>query len=149
MTVGQDADLSLTNGIYDFQIDSNGDILTKDFFDTSLLMSLFCERRASASEMPNSELRRGWIGNESTPDFEIGSKLWLYSQARVTRTTLNGIETTVKNGLQWQVEDNIAVSIDVTSSLGNGSIAVTLDIKRVNSSVERRYFELWNNTGVL
>ena len=149
MTVGQDAVLSLTAGIYDMQIDTNGDIQTEDFFDTSLLMSLFCERRASASEMPDSELRRGWIGNESTPDFEIGSKLWLYSQARVTRTTLNGIETAVKNGLQWMVDDGLAVSVDVTAILGNGSIAVTIDIKRVNSSVDRRYFELWNNTGVL
>ena len=86
-------DAVLANNNYDLQIDSNGDILTDDFFDTSLLVSLFAEQRATPSEMPESHRRRGWIGNESTPGFEIGSKLWLYSQARVTRTLLSDIDS--------------------------------------------------------
>lgn len=147
MTVKYDAVLALVNGVYDIQIDSEGDILTEDFFDTALLMSLFAERRALDSEMPDPQLRRGWIGNESTPDFENGSKLWLHEQARVTRTTLNEIETIILSGLQWLVDDNLVVKIEVNAGISNGGIAVNILIERIGSPVEKRYFELWNNTG--
>ena len=39
---------------FDFNIGSNGDIETENFFDTAILMSIFCERRATASEVPES-----------------------------------------------------------------------------------------------
>lgn len=138
-----DAVLIKTGGIYDFQLDANGDIDTADMFDTAILMSIYCERRASASEVPISSQRRGWIGNESFDDFENGSKFWLYQQARATRTILNGIVTAVQNGLQWFVDDGIATSVAVTAEL-NG---LTVVIERPNSNVDRRYYEIWNNTG--
>ena len=145
MTAKQDAKLTSNN---DLQLDSDGDILTEDFFDTSLLMSLFTERRAVSSEVPDPQLRRGWIGNESTPGFEIGSKLWLFQQARLTRDTLNGIETAIVNGLQWLVDDELAINTNVSANVANGIITVQIIIDRTNSAVERRHFELWNNTGV-
>lgn len=148
MTAKQDVEFLLANGIYDIQIDSEGDVKTEDFLDTALLMSLFAERRATSSESPNPELRRGWIGNESTPDFEIGSKLWLYEQARITRTILNGIETAISNGLQWFIDDGLAVRIDVSSALVNGAVTVSIDIFRLSSPVEHRNLILWDNTGV-
>lgn len=140
-----DAVLALNNGLYDFQLDDNGDIKTADMFDTAVLMSIFCERRASSSEVPNSNQRRGWIGNESYDDgFENGSKFWLYEQARMTRTMLNGVETAIANGLRWFIEDGIATDITVAAEF-NG---LTVEIKRPNSNVDKRYYELWNNTGV-
>lgn len=144
MATGIDAVLDAD---FDMQIGADGDILTKDFFDTALLMSLFCERRADPSEVPESHRRRGWIGNESTPDFEIGSKLWLYEQARATRTVLRGIETVVLNGLQWFIDDEYAINNTAVSSLNLGSITLTVTINRPNSKVEKRFFELWDNTG--
>ena len=151
MSVGKTTDAVLaadSTGLYDFSLDASGDILTEDFFDTSILMSLFCERRAIASEMPASHLRRGWIGNESTPGFEIGSKVWLYEQARLTRATLNGINSVIKEALQWMIDDNIALEVAASSTLSrNNSITVEVTITRPNSKVEKRYFELWENTG--
>ena len=151
MSVGKITDAVLaadSTGLYDFSLDASGDILTEDFFDTAILMSLFCERRAIASEMPASHLRRGWIGNESTPGFEIGSKVWLYEQARLTRATLNGINSVIKESLQWMIDDNIALEVTVSSTLSrNNSIAVEVTITRPNSKVEKRHFELWENTG--
>ena len=151
MSVGKTTDAVLSkgaSGIYDFQLDETGDIETEDFFDTSILMSLFCERRASANEMPVSHYRRGWIGNESTPSFEIGSKVWLFEQSRLTRSTLNGINSVVKEALQWMIDDGIALEISVSSELSqNNSIAIEVTISRPNSKVDKRYFELWENTG--
>lgn len=134
---------------YDFQLSPEGDILTEDFFDTAILMSLLAERRANASEVPESHRRGGWIGNESTPGFEIGSKLWLYYQSRVTRTVLTGVETAAINGLLWFIDDGIATSVEAVGKLSNGKIVLTVVITRPNSKVEKRYFELWNNTGVI
>jgi len=113
---------------FDMQIGPDGDILTEDFFDTALLMSIFCERRAPASDVPESHRRRGWIGNEFTPDFEIGSLLWLYEQSRATLTILRGIETVILNGLQWLIDDGFAINITAIAALSNGSITLVVQM---------------------
>lgn len=140
-----DAVLIETANGYDFQIDENGDIETADFFDTAILMSLFCERRATASEMPESHRRRGWIGNEQG-DFEIGSKLWLFEQEKETRTILSGLEKAAFNGLKWLIDDGYAISIQVKAEIGN-SIDLTVIIETPGSKVEKRFYDLWKNTG--
>ncbi len=152
MTIAKttDAKLSLnTLGFVDFTLDSSGDIATEDFFDTSIVMSLFAEKRASNSEVPESRRRRGWIGNESTPNFENGSKIWLFEQSKLTRTTLNEIETAAQDGLKWLIEDGIAVSTESVASItGISSILLAITIRRTNSKVEKRFFELWDNSGI-
>jgi phage gp46-like protein len=150
MSGNTDAVLTIdpTTGLYDFSIDENGDILTDDFFDTSLLYSLLGERRASSSEMVEPQLRRGWIGNEGK-DFENGSKIWLFSQARITRSNLNRIEDEAIKALQWLVDDGYAVSVEnVSASINNGAVILDVTIRRSRSIVERRLYELWNNTGI-
>ncbi len=142
-----DVKLTKTGNIYDLTIDENGDLENGDFFDSSLLYSLLGERRASASEVPNSELRRGWIGNEDS-DFENGSKLWLYYQARLNRDTLNSLQDEAFQGLKWFVDDNILADITTKAVLRDGFVGLEIELFRFNSKVDRRFFELWNNTGV-
>lgn len=150
MTIGIDVVLTKNaDGIFDISIDEEGDIETADAFDTLILMSLFCERRASSSEVLESQRRRGWIGNESTPGFEIGSKLWLFEQSRINRNTLNGITTAADEALQAElVDDNIADSVTSSATLSNGTITLITIITRPNSKVEKRFFPLWENTGI-
>jgi len=132
---------------YDIQFGTDGDVVTEDFLDTAIYMSLFCERRANASEVPESHRRRGWIGNEATPGFEIGSKLWLYEQARVTRSILLGVQSAILNGLTWMIEDGISISHEVEATLTTGQIAVIVTMSRPGSKVDKRYYTLWENTG--
>jgi phage gp46-like protein len=133
--------------LHDFQLDANGDIKTEDFFDTSLLYSIFGERRASPDEVTDARRRRGWIGNG--PDFENGSKIWLLSQARLTRSNLNRLQDETFKALQWLVDDGFAVSIDqVTATLSNGKVLLDITIRRSRDKVVRRSFELWDKTGV-
>lgn len=135
-----------TSGAYDFNLDANGDIDTADFFDTSLLYSLFGERRASADEVVEANLRRGWIGNGD--DFENGSKIWLLSQARLNRDTLNRLQDEARKSLQWLVDDGLAVSIDqVTASLSGGRVMLDITIRRSRDKVDRKLYTLWENTG--
>lgn len=138
-------------GRFDIGIDpSTGDFFLTDGFDTAMTMSIFCERRADTSEVPTAELRRGWLGNEVGPEgFEIGSKLWLLYQARKLQATLNKATDYAKAGVQWFIDDNHVISIDVSAiNTPNGT---KLDIKynRSNSATETRSFELWENTEAL
>ncbi len=145
-----DAVLSRTSSVkWDLTIDATGDILTADFFDTALLMSIFAEKRASESEVPESRFRRGWIGNESfSDDFEIGSKVWLFEQARLNRDTLNGITSAAIEGLQWFLNRGFAINLIVDTVLVEGTITLQIDIFRPNSKVDRRFFSLWDGSGV-
>lgn len=135
-----------TTQLYDFSLDENGDIKTDDFFDTSLLYSLFGERRASPDEVVEPQLRRGWIGNSD--DFENGSKIWLLSQARLTRDTLNRLQDEAEKALQWLVDDGLAVSIDqVVATVSGGRVLLDITIRRSRDKVDRKFFTLWENTG--
>lgn len=137
-----------TTQLYDISIGADGDIVTDDFFDTSLLYSLLGERRADSSEVVEPQLRRGWIGSEGK-DFENGSKLWLFEQARLTRTNLNRIEDEARKALQWMVDDGFVISVDqVTATNKNGKVVLEIVIRRSRSEVERRFFDLWQNTGL-
>lgn len=140
--------IDATTQLYDISFDTDGDILTDDFFDTSLLYSLLGEKRADPSEVVEPQRRRGWIGSEGK-DFENGSKLWLFEQARVTRTNLNRIEDEARKALQWLVGDDFAVSVDeVTAVAKNGTVTLEIVIRRSRSQPERRFFDLWENTGL-
>ena len=141
----------LPGGIYDLKIGFDGDLETEDTFDTAILVSLFTDARADESQVPESHRRRGWIGNENTPDFEIGSTLWVdLEQGRITRAALNRIEEGARRALQWFVDDELAVAVsDVLAiSPAAGKLTLELTIQRTTSKVEKRHFELWNQTGV-
>ena len=135
--------------IYDISLDENGDIKAGDFFDSSLLYSIYGEQRAAPHEVPESHRRRGWIGNEFS-DYENGSKLWLYEQSKITRTLLNGIQREAAKATQWIVDDGYAVGNISTKAIlkPDGSLELLISIQRPSSQVDQRFFKLWNNTGV-
>lgn len=133
---------------FDLALDDEGDILTNDFFDTALLVSVFSDKRALESEVFEPERRSGWIGNEFTPGFEIGSKLWLYKQSRLTADVINSMISVVNESLQWMIDDNLAIAVSSSVLPINGRVILTIIIQRPNSKVEKRLFELWENSGV-
>ena len=132
---------------YDWGVTPQGDFITKESFDTAILYSIFGERRASQSEVAAPQFRRGWVGNEGQ-DFENGSKLWLYEQSRITRTVLNSINSSALDALRWFVNDGLLQNIEANTTLQNGAVVIEITLYRFNSKVERKFFELWNNTGV-
>lgn len=131
---------------------SNGDFLTNNSFDTSLLISLFGDKRADPSEVPAVQNRRGWWGNPFNTDdeeFELGSKLWLLDQARATPATLNRAITYAQEALQWLVDDGHAQRIDVSGNLSQNNIQLSVTILRDSGVTETRYYDLWENTGII
>ena len=150
VTNGIDATLTeIDGGFYDISIDAFGDVATADSFDTAILVSLLTDRRADESEIAESDRRRGWIGNESTPGVEMGSKIWLYEQARATRTVINAVSDAARDALEWLIEDGFAIALsDVTVGATATGMTLSVTIRRPNSQVDRRFFSLWACTGV-
>ena len=152
--MAQQIDLRLTQdsqSTFDIGIADNGDFDMVEGFDTSLQMSIFAERRASSSEVPDAIRRRGWIGNalSEIPDFEIGSKIWLFEQARLTNDTINGVQDAALKATAWLVEDGLAIDIQasIAGSTSEGTIDLKMTIFADSSRVEERFFTLWLNTG--
>ncbi len=148
MSVKNTFDISLNNdeGYFDISIDDDGDILTDDSFVTAILMTIYCEKRALPSEVPEASRRRGWIGNESTPGFEIGSKLWTYYQERLTVTTLEEMAAQLERDSQWFIDEGLLESVSANAVFNAAEVGVELSFRRHQSETETRYFKLWDRT---
>ena len=135
-------------GGFDISIDpATGDLALTAGFDTSLKMSLFEERRANREEMVPSERRRGWWGNTLfSPSFEVGSKLWLLDQARLTQETLNKAIDYARTALQWLVTDGHLESIEVSGRIEAETIVLTIDLFRSGSKIDSFAFDIWQAT---
>ena len=143
-----DLRMTLTNeGYYDFSI-SDGDLETVSGFESAILMSLLAERRASSSEISQPQKRRGWIGNEMNDfvNFEIGAKIWLLSQARLTQDTMNKSVDFTRDGLQWFIDDNYSERIDVSGAIRNNSIILAIIFYNKNDIIARVGFDIWRQT---
>lgn len=148
MAGDQDALLTqLNNGVFDFQIDDDGDIKTDDSFDSAIVVSLFADRRALASQVLPPELRRGWIGDEFTPGFQIGSHLWLFDQSRHTQNVANDMGDAAQLAVDWFVKEELLESVRALGIRLDNGIELRIRFVRPNGKVENRFFTFWENTG--
>lgn len=135
-------------GLYDLTV-TNGALGTVDNFDTALQMSVYCERRADGSEVLPSEERRGWWGNvlSSIENFEIGSKLWVVSQSRLTRNTLNRITAYAQDCTDWLVQGGYLEKVEVeTTKISDTGVRLVFNLYRTASKTETKFFDLWTDT---
>lgn len=140
------------NGQYwDIAYDSAGELSLEDGFDTAVLMSIYCEKRASESEVPESIRRRGWIGNKywNEDGSENGSKFWIHvEKGRVTNLTLNEIKNAAQNGLNWFIEQGFLEDIETGIENIDGVPKLVATLSYSPSRIEKRYYDIWRNTGV-
>lgn len=146
--MAQFIDIKLTqgsDGIFDIDLDDDGQLVLDFSFETTIAMSLFGERRASDGEISDPQFRRGWIGNllSDVPGFEQGSKSWLFKQARLTSNTTSGIRTADRESLQWMIDDGLANTVEITNRQNGSAINEEIDI---DGNVS--FFDTWNNTTV-
>lgn len=137
--------------VYDLGIGANGDLISEDGLDTSILVSLMADRRVLSSEVENEFLRRGWVG-DLTPKRqgrELGSKVWLYEQSRNITETLSGIEDAAVESLQWMYDDDLTDFIEVSATYAENGTTVNLKITlSYGNQPVNRYFSLWEKTGI-
>ena len=130
-------------GYVDIEINEEGDISTTDGLDTTIVMSIFCERRADIDEVLKPSRRRGWWGNELAviPGFEQGSKLWLLDQARLSIENVNAARDFVAAGLEWMIDDGVIDDVTVTTNRDNAELNIFVEIKQGSNVTEFRFFD--------
>lgn len=135
-------------GLYDLNL-VNGELELVDNFDTSLQMSVYCERRADGSEVLAPQNRRGWWGNTVSTilGFEIGSKIWIYYQSRLDQIVLNKIVTAAQQATQWYVTEGYLDKVEVDGRIvGDSTVQLIFKLYRSPDEIESKSFTLWDNT---
>ncbi len=115
---------------------SGFDLSRDDGLETSVIISLFTDRRATAEqippELPQDDLRGYWgdITSADAPS-ATGSLLWLLAREKQLPATLARAEQYCREALQWMVDDLIATRIFVTAEyVGRGFMLLTIGIDR-------------------
>lgn len=134
-------------GYWDISFE-DGDYKQTSFLDTAILMSLLIDKRASKSEVPSLQLRRGWWGNKvgDYPNYEIGSKLWLLSQSRLTQETLNLLKTYSYDCLTWLIDDGYVDRVETNASRISEGVFLTIILYVSQNIIFKKMYE-WQKWG--
>lgn len=125
-----------------------GDLITGNELNTSVLISLFTDRRANGDDkLPDGTDPRGWWA-DAMDGYKWGSRLWLLERARNLPETLRLAEEYAKESLTWLVKDGIAKKVNV-SAVAIGSCQNTLGLlveiyKPDGKSLKWKYRYAWD-----
>ena len=138
------------HGIYDLGVvDHVFD--TVSGLETAIVVSLFSNARAPASQIETPTKRGGWVGNILTSDTgrQVGSRLWTFDQSRLTPDIMNQVSVAAQESLSWMVEDGLAKTVNAQATKV-AERKVTIDVQIVTiTGKEERYSLLWRNTGAI
>jgi phage gp46-like protein len=138
-------------GYIDLNLTGEGDLETTTGLDTTLMMSIFCERRATADEVLKPSRRRGWWGNElnDVPGFEQGSKFWLLEQARLSRENVAAGRDFVSQGIEWMDEDNVINGSEVTTTREGETLNLNIRVGQESGVSEFRFFDALGTSSLI
>jgi phage gp46-like protein len=140
----------VANGRGDWLV-ANGALDSGEDLVTSVLISLFTDRRAAPSDViPDGTTdARGWwadIGADGNLD-EWGSRLWLLDRSKSpTQQVLNQAVIYCKEALQWMIDDGVAANVEVLASWNDVNfLALQVTIFKNNGTqVSAQFNLLWN-----
>lgn len=137
------------DGIFDLVIDENTqDFKTTDGLETAASCSLFTDRRAYESEVPDPMERRGWIGVTVSPDprdwHSYGSGLWFYEQSRLTEATAAGVRQEAVQSLDWMQHDQLIEYSEaiVAASPKDRSLSLLVTLNFLDGGTSQRAYIL-------
>ena len=91
--------------------------------------------------------KRGHFTNQFSPvsGYQVGSLFWLYTeQARNTDANLSLIQSSIKDGLKWLIEDKILSKIEVNATKSGAGVNVEINlINKLQSN--SKYYNLFVN----
>jgi phage gp46-like protein len=147
---------------------TGGQLLVDNTLQTSVIISLFTDRRAEPDDVlpdedpnhPGGGDPRGWWGDwymgqmlaqqqavpgtANPPAFRLGSRFWLLSRSKETQDALSKAQQYGQECLQWLLDYGIASSVTVTSSiLREGWLGVTAEIARGRTVETYKYEFAW------
>lgn len=129
-----------------------GDIIGDDGLETSVLISLFSDARATPDMLDaidNDGDLRGFWGDITRPEDSTGSLLWTLKRAKQLVSTLAKARGFCQSALRWMLDDKIADRVDVATSYlapASGVMIIAIDIYRPGSAnpVQYRYGYEWS-----
>ncbi len=144
------------NGRADFAMNATGtDLLMDDGVETSVIISLLCDRLADAADViPDGTAdRRGWWGDTPLPDASdtaggldlTGSRLWLLARSLQVTETLRAAESHALEALNWMITDGIATSVTANAifpPLPLKALELTIGIVLADGTVWSKAFGL-------
>lgn len=141
------------SGLFDIEIDENGEIKSVDNLETSIETLLFTDARAPETSVPNAINRRGWVGDVLAIEqqYSLGSFLWTLDQSRLDQATKNAAESFAVQALSPLIEAGIAklVTANVQQDISNLQRQITIEITITTSAnLTERFNFLWRNTGI-
>jgi phage gp46-like protein len=138
----------------DFSI-VNDDLLRDNDLETAVLVSLFCDARATPDQLPDGvstlDLRGFWgdvvIENEGD---QTGSLLWLLHREKQTANVLVRAKQYAENALKWMLDDLAAKSVVVeTSHIATSWMLIHVTITRPDGSrVDYKYDYEWQQQAI-
>lgn len=118
-----------------------------DGLETSIIISLFTDRRAEADDQISGDDRRGWWGDLLTEveGDRIGSRLWLLSREKQLPNVLSKAREYAAEALQWLIEDGIASAVGVAAEIvRTGVLGLAIEITRTAAPpVKYRFEAFW------
>ena len=141
-----DIKLVLTDDCYDMKIAENGDLESITGLQSSLIMSLLTNQRATADEVYDPIRREGTLADLLFSNFRHGSKLWLLGQVRNDFNARNIAITNTQNALEWLIDDSLAKQVDVEGDVTLSGITLVILVTYFNNVRDNWAFNLWNNT---
>lgn len=96
-------------------------MIVEPSLETSLIravvISLFTWRRAATDDPVDDDERFGWWGDSypTIADDRIGSRLWLLRRVKLTADTQRDAEFYAREALQWLLDDQQVLEVDVLS----------------------------------
>jgi len=140
--------LQLADGSYDLIV-GDGDFLTTESMDTTVLTSVLSDARASETEVGQAKYRGGWLPNVAftRANSQLGSLLWLMAQRRRTTENLNFAIDSVEKSLSWLIEDGIAKSLEVLGTFRGEGAILTISITSFSGETDNVFVPLWKAVG--
>lgn len=129
----------------DYAIDALG-LTADDGLETAVILSLFTDRLAEPGDnIPDGTAdRRGWWADmfADVPADRIGSRLWLLHREKQTLAVVNRAREYAQEALNWLVEDGVAKSVQVTTSIvRTGVLGIFVEVTRLDKTVSKYRFD--------
>lgn len=115
----------------------NADIALDNSVGTLVILSLFTDRRALASDvLPDGGTdRRGWWGDTYNQN-AIGSRLWLLSREKQMSSVLHRAKFYAEEALKWLADDNHVRQVVVSAlSPADGFLLLNIQLTLPDGSV--------------
>lgn len=131
-------------GVGDYAV-ANGDMGYGNDLLTSVIISLFTNRRLPDEVKRHDDYRGGWWGDAYSTRL-IGSRLWLLNRAKKTDSTslLVQAKDYCNEALQWLIDDGVVKTIETdTHWLTDNAMEIDVGLTEPQATVKNQFRFAW------